>query len=168
MDLKKLLQVIDSCDKPAKKNSQLTEGTSLSVRMAMQQYQNTDIAAKPKNSITKKYIKLIENENAVVKQNKLAKTHEHAKAIVNRIKLREDDNYSQSTEVNDSIDSVRMDVPLLIRLLEYAKEDAETDMDLHNVADKLIEFSKEYDVLTMDQYDAIVGEQKALPSPPEQ
>jgi hypothetical protein len=58
-----------------------------------------------------------------------------------------------------------MDIPLLIRLLEYAREDAKTDMDLHNVTEKLIDFSKQGDVLTMDQYDAIVGEQKLLPNP---
>lgn len=62
-------------------------------------------------------------------------------------------------------DTITVDVPLLIRLLEYAKEDAQTDMDLHNVAEKLIQFSQNGDTLTMDNYDAIVGEQEALPAP---
>jgi hypothetical protein len=31
-------------------------------------------------------------------------------------------------------DIIKLDIPLLIRLLEYAREDAKTDMDLHNVA----------------------------------
>lgn len=33
-------------------------------------------------------------------------------------------------------DKITVDVPLFIRLLEYAREDAQTDMDLHNVAEK--------------------------------
>ena len=57
----------------------------------------------------------------------------------------------------DAVDTVTLDVPLLIRMMEYAKEDAADDMDLHDVAEMMISLSKENDVLTMDQYDAIVG-----------
>ena len=62
-------------------------------------------------------------------------------------------------------DTVTMDIPLLLRVLEYAKEDAKTDMDLHNVTDMLINLSKEGQTLSMDQYDQIVGNQKLLPEP---
>lgn len=62
----------------------------------------------------------------------------------------------------DEVDTITLDVPLFLRLLEYAKEDAKTDMDLHSVTEKAIEFSKA-GTLSMDQYDAIVGDQKALP-----
>jgi hypothetical protein len=58
---------------------------------------------------------------------------------------------------SDPPDSVTLDIPLMIRLFEYAREDAKTDMDLHNVAEKLIALSKEYSVLSMAQYDAIVS-----------
>ena len=54
-------------------------------------------------------------------------------------------------------DKVSMDVPLLLRIMEYAKEDAKTDMDLHHVTEKLIELSIDGKVLTMDDYDAIVS-----------
>lgn len=57
----------------------------------------------------------------------------------------------------DPTDTITTDVPLLIRLLEYAREDAKTDMDLHNVTENLIKYSKLHDVLTMDQYDQIVA-----------
>lgn len=62
-------------------------------------------------------------------------------------------------------DNVKLDIPLLIRLLEYAREDAKTDMDLHNVAEMLINLSKDGETLSMDQYDQIVGNQKLLPEP---
>jgi hypothetical protein len=54
-------------------------------------------------------------------------------------------------------DSVSMDVPLMIRIMEYAREDAKTDMALHDVAENLIRLSNEGRTLTMADYDAIVG-----------
>lgn len=53
--------------------------------------------------------------------------------------------------------TVTVDVPLLIRLLEYAREDAKTDMDLHNVAEQMISLSEQGETLSMDHYDSIVG-----------
>ena len=53
-------------------------------------------------------------------------------------------------------DKVTLDVPLFIRLLEYAREDAKTDMDLHNVTEKAISASETGKTLTMADYDALV------------
>jgi hypothetical protein len=53
-------------------------------------------------------------------------------------------------------DKITLDVPLFIRLLEYAREDAKTDMDLHDVAEKAIELSSTGNTLTMTDYDKIV------------
>lgn len=53
-------------------------------------------------------------------------------------------------------DKVTFDVPLFIRLLEYAREDAKTDMDLHNVTENVIALSETGKTLTMDDYDNIV------------
>ena len=53
-------------------------------------------------------------------------------------------------------DKITVDVPLFIRLLEYAREDAKTDMDLHNVAENIIKLSENGKTLTMAQYDDIV------------
>lgn len=53
-------------------------------------------------------------------------------------------------------DKVTVDVPLFIRLLEYAREDAKTDMDLHNVAENIIGLSETGRTLTMADYDDIV------------
>jgi hypothetical protein len=52
-------------------------------------------------------------------------------------------------------DVVSVDIPLLIRLLEYAREDAKTDMDLHNITERLIALSQEGNTLTMQDYDTI-------------
>jgi hypothetical protein len=53
-------------------------------------------------------------------------------------------------------DKITVDVPLFIRLLEYAREDAKTDMDLHKVTQNILALSEEGNTLTMDQYDEIV------------
>ena len=55
------------------------------------------------------------------------------------------------------IDTVSLDVPLLIRIMEYAKEDAQTDMDLHKVAENVIALSKEGKTLNMSDYSSIVS-----------
>jgi hypothetical protein len=54
-------------------------------------------------------------------------------------------------------DKITLDVPLFIRLLEYAREDAKTDMDLHNVTEKAISASETGKILTMADYDSLVA-----------
>jgi hypothetical protein len=54
-------------------------------------------------------------------------------------------------------DTIKVDVPLFIRLLEYAREDAKTDMDLHDVAENIIRLSETGKILSMNDYDMIVG-----------
>ena len=53
-------------------------------------------------------------------------------------------------------DKITVDVPLFIRLLEYAREDAKTDMDLHDVAENAVSLSADGKTLTMNDYSALV------------
>jgi len=55
-------------------------------------------------------------------------------------------------------DKITVDVPLFIRLLEYAREDAKDDMDLHRVAENAIELSRYAGTLGMIDYEAVVGD----------
>jgi hypothetical protein len=57
----------------------------------------------------------------------------------------------------DKVDTITMDVPLFIRMLEYSREDAAEDMDLHDVTEKAISLGKERGILQMDDYDEIIG-----------
>ena len=59
-------------------------------------------------------------------------------------------------------DIISVDVPLFIRLLEYAREDAQTDMDLHDVTEKIISLSTSGKTLTMDDYSSIIGSQENI------
>jgi hypothetical protein len=57
----------------------------------------------------------------------------------------------------DVVDTVTLDISLFIRMLEYAKEDAQTDMDLHDVAEKAIALNKNKEMLSMEDYNTIIG-----------
>ena len=67
-------------------------------------------------------------------------------------------------EAEDEVDTVTMDVPLMIRMLEYAREDAKDDMDLHDAVERMIAMSKD-GPLSMENYDSIVGSVEELPAP---
>lgn len=74
-----------------------------------------------------------------------------------------DDDFDQGVEEGTDIvpaanpkDTVSIDIPLLIRLLEYAREDAKTDIDLHDVAERLITMSAGGKTLSMNDYDTII------------
>lgn len=60
-------------------------------------------------------------------------------------------------ELENEEDKITVDVPLLIRLLEYAREEVKDDVTIHNVATKMIELSEEGECLTMEHYSKIVG-----------
>jgi len=65
--------------------------------------------------------------------------------------------YEADVPVSEDIpDIIAVDVPLFIRLLEFAREDAGDDMDLHEVAERAIEAVKARGVLSMDDYDTLV------------
>jgi hypothetical protein len=56
----------------------------------------------------------------------------------------------------DTADVIYVDVPTFIRLLELAHEDVDNDMDLHDIAEKMIQLSQKQ-VVTMADYDEVVG-----------
>jgi len=62
-------------------------------------------------------------------------------------------------DYSNPIDTITTDVPLFLRLLEYAKEDAMTDMDLHNVTENAIKLGNNMGApLTMRHYNDIIKE----------
>ena len=59
-------------------------------------------------------------------------------------------------------DTIKLDVPLFIRLLEYAREDAKDDMELHRVAENVIELVRYGETLGMIDYLNILGPQENI------
>ena len=65
--------------------------------------------------------------------------------------------FSQPIPGQDAIDTISMDIPLFLRMLEYAKEDAQEDVDLHDVTQRATELSKTKPFLSMEDYNEIVA-----------
>lgn len=51
---------------------------------------------------------------------------------------------------------LRLNVPLMLRLLEYAREDANTDLDLHFLVENLVKINNDNSYLAMKNYPEIV------------
>jgi hypothetical protein len=68
---------------------------------------------------------------------------------------------SEQQAESNPVDTVTVDIPLFIRMLEFAREDAASDEDLHAVTDKMIELSQTGDTLKMKDYNAIVSSASA-------
>ena len=60
----------------------------------------------------------------------------------------------------DKVDTVTMDVPLLIRVFELVREDVKTDMDLHNLVERLLSI-KDKGTLTMADYETVSAAQSS-------
>ena len=67
------------------------------------------------------------------------------------------ENFSVEEPEENPVDVIRMDVPLFMRCLEFSREDAQDDADLHHLVEKAVELSKEGKTLTMDNYDDLAG-----------
>ena len=167
-DVKRSLEIITEGANPHK--------VSLPVQMAMQHYQKPveKKSTYKSTGLLQQYFENVESEQQVALNEKREALRMYSQKIANRVLVREAAMPAQAPvaapmqapvaapEVPaempaDEIDTVTLDIPLMIRLLEYAREDAETDMDLHNVAEQLITLSKEIGTLTMDHYDSIMG-----------
>lgn len=62
-------------------------------------------------------------------------------------------------EAQDKEDTIQVDIPLFIRLLELAREDVKDDMELHRITKRIIQIRNK-GVLTMEDYDFIAGKSK--------
>lgn len=131
------LKFID--DNKSKKN--LKETITQLVKEVLSEKKLTTAEKKKKEEIVK----------AMAKQGAPKDAKTYAIAIAKAEKLNEN-------EEADVIDTITMDVPLFIRMLEYSREDASNDMDLHDVAEKAITLNKEKEHLSMEDYNQIIGE----------
>lgn len=157
---------------------------TLPVQMAMQHYQKPQAEKKKRPALIDKYFHQVQDEQLQERQEKRQLINQYASTIAQRVLMKEgkgegqwhtspsgartnmpptDDDYEinygadGAAAAQNQPDAITMDVPLLIRLLEYAREDAQTDMDLHSVAENLINLSKTGETLSMDDYDSIVA-----------
>lgn len=183
MDSVKTSAPIENADDMKKFMSIVTEGSNphkvaLPVQMAMQHYavptEEKPVEQKPvRTSLLKQYMAEASAEKEASQYTKSADLKMYAQKIAYKV-MGENAIPGHSPGFTGGVgpgmepqesaenpqDVVKMDIPLLIRLLEYAREDAKTDMDLHNVTEMLIKLSTKGNVLTMDHYDHIVNNQR--------
>jgi len=83
---------------------------------------------------------------------------EHFSEITNSKPMGYDfDDYYENEE-----DVIKLNVPLMIRLLEWAREDVNEDIEIHVIVEKLIELSGEGDTLEMSDYTDIVSKEEVV------
>lgn len=69
------------------------------------------------------------------------------------------------TAGTEGIDTITVDVPLFLRLLELSREDLKDDVQIHEVTDRCLKLASEKEVLTIEDYPAIwPGTQEPLGS----
>lgn len=62
----------------------------------------------------------------------------------------------EEEEEHEFKDSITLNIPLFIRLMEYAREDAKKDIELHLVAERAVKESARECVLDMDDYEYLI------------
>ena len=107
------------------------------------------------DGVLKPFLSIIDSSSTLDQQRVVIK---QLKSLFDAYEFR----YNTILENMNPKDTITVDVPLFIRLLEYAREDAKTDMDLHNVAERAINLSTEGECLGMESYDSIVGQSEKL------
>jgi hypothetical protein len=58
------------------------------------------------------------------------------------------------------MDTIKINVPAFIRLIELAREEVKNDADLHDMAEIVTKISQKEGVVTMDHYKTIVNYMK--------
>ena len=71
-------------------------------------------------------------------------------------KWKRDHQHLELAEETDVVDTITVDIPLMIRLFELAREDVKDDMELHKITERLIEIRNK-GTLTMADYDFIAN-----------
>jgi len=83
------------------------------------------------------------------------KAKQHTEKL-NKMKFIPKEKFNEAKE-EDAVDTITMDIPLFLRMLEYSREDAAQDVDLHDVTEKANTLGKERGILSMEDYNEIVG-----------
>lgn len=63
----------------------------------------------------------------------------------------------EANKEDDQKDTVKFDIPLLMRIFELVREDVKSDVELHNLVDRILSL-KNKEVLTMQDYEVIAGD----------
>jgi len=114
------------------------------------------------NNELAQYVATLKDELAYYKQKKDTKRIDMTKKDLADVKAELESRRAKRGSMNeasegDAVDTITMDIPLFLRMLEFAREDASEDMDLHDVTEKANLLTKDRGILSMNDYNEIVG-----------
>lgn len=66
------------------------------------------------------------------------------------------DELNKETQFSDT-DAVHLNIPLFIRILELSREEVKSDVQIHQLAERLIELCKDNTTVGMDIYDELTS-----------
>lgn len=155
MTMKRLLQRLDMIDNQSTQVlMRIDEGTTFTshlINTFIPQVEMDAPSSTPRPSISS-YLPAAEEKISAQTNIRNAEIRKRARAIAEELGPT-----IRAKQQSDPIDKVTLDIPLFIRLLEFAKEDAKSDLELHNVATNAIALNKTTPILSMKLYDAIVA-----------
>lgn len=176
-DMKKFVSIIQEGANPHK--------VSLPVQMAMQHYQKPAAPKPAREPVIGKFFKQVEDEQLQEKAERRQLINQYASVIAERVMMKESAGNKQAKSQNEDFnpnvspnpgfapgpggpglqsnvaednqpDIISLDVPLLIRLLEYAREDAKDDIALHDIAENMVNLCASGATLSMEDYNKII------------
>lgn len=102
----------------------------------------------------------IDNLERQVYEKELMQLHDEDASMKDVVALLFKPSVKEAEEGTNPPDIAKMDIPLFMRLLEYAKEEALTDIDLHDVATNVTRLARGGQTLNMEHYPSIIPQHK--------
>jgi hypothetical protein len=93
------------------------------------------------------FLRSLQNKKPIV-----AEARSHEELLLAQLERRAD----KITESHNTQDHITMDVPLLLRVFELVREGAKSDVEVHNIAERLLKI-KDRGILSMSDYSEIAG-----------
>ena len=162
-DLGQWISHFEKSDAPQFKGKSEEERKNMALAAFRAKYGSlTEAYTSATNNELAQYIITLKDELAYYKQKKDTKRIDMTKKDLADVKAELESRRAKRGSMNeasegDAVDTITMDIPLFLRMLEFAREDASEDMDLHDVTEKANLLTKDRGILSMNDYNEIVG-----------
>ena len=162
-DLGQWISHFEKSDAPQFKGKSEEERKNMALAAFRAKYGSlTEAYTSATNNELAQYVATLKDELAYYKQKKDSKRIDMTKKDLADVKAELESRRAKRGSMNeasegDAVDTITMDIPLFLRMLEFAREDASEDMDLHDVTEKANLLTKDRGILSMNDYNEIVG-----------
>ena len=162
-DLGQWISHFEKSDAPQFKGKSEEERKNMALAAFRAKYGSlTEAYTSATNNELAQYVATLKDELAYYKQKKDTKRIDMTKKDLADVKAELEKRRAKRGSMNeasegDAVDTITMDIPLFLRMLEFAREDASEDMDLHDVTEKANLLTKDRGILSMNDYNEIIG-----------